>query len=186
MKVEYPQEVEILIAHLKRLPGVGPRSAERIAIWLLQSSATFAEDAAHSILSARENVRACTSCGFFQTEASPCPICHDHSRETSVLCVVEHATDILPLERTGAYKGQYHALGGKISPLDNVAPEANVHQAETPSDDAAVLEQRAHLFRRGIGRHVEILGLNPKQQITYAPTHQAGPMTRLGKTVQHL
>ena len=123
MKVDFPQEVQLLISHLKRFPGIGPRSAERIAIWLLQSPSTFAEDAANAILAARENVRACGECGFFQTEASPCPICNDHTRESDLVCVVEHATDILPLERTGAFKGQYHALGGKISPLDNVSPE---------------------------------------------------------------
>ncbi len=122
MKVDYPQEVQLLIAHLRRFPGIGPRSAERIAIWLLQSASTFAEDAAHAILAARGHVRACPECGFFQTATSPCPICNDPSRDTALLCVVENATDILPLERTGAFRGQYHALGGKISPLDNVAP----------------------------------------------------------------
>ena len=112
-----------MITHLKRLPGVGPRSAERIGIWLLQSNGTTAEDTAHAILAARDNVRACTDCGFFQTAGSDCSICTDPVRDQSIICVVEHATDILPLERTGAFKGQYHALGGKISPLDNVSPE---------------------------------------------------------------
>ena len=66
MKVDYPQEIQQMIAHLKRLPGVGPRSAERIGIWLLQSTGSVAEDTAHAILAARDNVSACAECGFFK------------------------------------------------------------------------------------------------------------------------
>ncbi len=121
-KVEYPAEVTALIGNLKRLPGVGPRSAERIAIWLLQEKGEKIAEMAESLLEAGRRVAPCRVCGFFATDAG-CVICGDNSRLRDCLCIVEEATDILPLERSGAYRGQYHSLGGRISPLDNVGPE---------------------------------------------------------------
>ena len=122
-RVDYPHEIKELIAHLKRLPGIGPKSAERIAIWMLGSRASVATDLAVAIRSAESGVTACGECGFFAGAESECLICSDSEREEGVVCVVEQATDILPLERTGAFRGQYHCLGGKISPLENVGPE---------------------------------------------------------------
>jgi recombination protein RecR len=122
-KAEYPQEIQALIAQLKRLPGIGPRSAERIAIALLQSRNTFAAELAQAIEAAATRVIPCPRCGFFQSAASACSICGAPGRDHSIVCVVEQPTDVLPIERSGAYHGIYHVLGGKISPLDNVNPD---------------------------------------------------------------
>ena len=122
-RVDYPNEIKDLIAQLKRLPGIGPKSAERIAIWMLGARGSVAGDLAGSIQRAESGVTACGQCGFFAGVGADCQICADPEREGGVVCVVEQATDVLPLERTGAFRGQYHCLGGKISPLENVGPE---------------------------------------------------------------
>lgn len=121
-RVDYPRPVIELIAELKRLPGVGPRSAERVAIWLLQHDKANPFELAESIQEAKQRIDSCGVCGFFATSEG-CPVCSDSSRDVSELCVVEQATDVLPLERSGAFKGFYHCLGGKLSPLDRVTPE---------------------------------------------------------------
>jgi recombination protein RecR len=120
-RIEYPEAVGALVEELRRLPGVGPRSAERIAIWLLQSPKADPAALASTLGRAKAEVLSCPTCGFFAT-AERCAICADASRE-AVICVVEQATDVLPLERSGVFKGRYHCLGGKLSPLDNVTPE---------------------------------------------------------------
>jgi recombination protein RecR len=121
-RADYPLPVTELIEELKRLPGVGPRSAERMALWLLQSSKAQPGALAEAILSAASNVTSCPECGFFAT-VEGCPVCSDQGRERAKLCVVEQATDVLPIERSGAFKGLYHCLGGKLSPLDDVTPD---------------------------------------------------------------
>lgn len=121
-RVDFPEPVKALVSELKRLPGVGPRSAERIAVWLLQSPKANSFPLAETLLAAKEQVRPCPVCGFFATEAG-CDVCSDPTRDDRVLCVVEQATDVLPLERSGAFGGRYHCLGGKLSPLDRVSPE---------------------------------------------------------------
>lgn len=120
--VDFPEPVNALIGELKRLPGVGPRSAERIAVWLLQSPKAQPAGLAEAVVRARQRVRPCPVCGFFATD-SGCQVCEDPSRDERLLCVVEQATDVLPLERSGAFRGRYHCLGGKLSPLDRVSPE---------------------------------------------------------------
>ncbi|NNE92648.1 MAG: recombination protein RecR [Verrucomicrobiales bacterium] len=122
-QVDYPEPVKVLIAQLKRLPGIGPKSAERIAVWLMQQGQEMTGAFSGALALAGETVIECRTCGFFATEEKGCAICDGPSREDSVMCVVEQPTDILPLERSGAYRGQYHALRGKISPLDNIGPE---------------------------------------------------------------
>jgi recombination protein RecR len=121
-KVEYPAALRTLIAQLRQMPGVGPRSAERIALWMVQSRNDQPEQIAGAITATRGEVRPCQLCGFFAAEEL-CQICRDDSRASDLLCVVEQATDILPLEKTSAFRGRYHALGGRISPLDHVSPE---------------------------------------------------------------
>ena len=120
--VDFPEPVKLLVGELKRLPGIGPRSAERIAVWLLQSPKATPLLLADSLSVAKNMVRPCPTCGFFATE-SGCDVCDDPSRDDRILCVVEQATDVLPLERSGAFRGRYHCLGGKLSPLDRVSPE---------------------------------------------------------------
>jgi len=117
-----PEPVVSLIAALNKLPGVGPRSAERIALHLVQTDSAVVQQLADTILHARENIQFCTTCGAL-TEKSPCPICADARRDSSLICVVERAVDILSVERSGTYRGKFHVLGGNISPLDGIEPE---------------------------------------------------------------
>jgi recombination protein RecR len=121
-QADFPEPVTALIAELKRLPGVGPRSAERIAIWLLQSPKADVPALATALTRAKDSIVACPVCGFFAIHGS-CQLCADPKRDDLTLCVVEQATDVLPLERSGAFRGRYHCLGGKLSPLDRVSPE---------------------------------------------------------------
>lgn len=122
-KLDYPEPIRTLISQFKRLPGIGPKSAERMAIWLLRSSSNVAGELAVALATAAREITTCPQCGFFSTGHQLCEFCADTSRDVSMLCVVEHPTDILPLERTGAFHGQFHVLGGRISPLENVSPE---------------------------------------------------------------
>ncbi|MGH8092942.1 MAG: recombination mediator RecR [Chthoniobacterales bacterium] len=121
-RTEYPTAIRELILQLRQMPGIGPRSAERIALWIVQARHDQPERIANAITSTCASIRPCVQCGFFAT-ADLCEICADDSRARELLCVVEQPTDILPLERTSAFRGRYHSLGGRISPLDRVAPE---------------------------------------------------------------
>ena len=123
MAVDYPEPVRALIAQLKRLPGIGPKSAERIAIWLMQRGSDVTGPFSTALEKAGAEVHECRVCGFFSTELSGCAICDGPGRDHALLCVVEQPTDILPLERSGAFRGHYHSLRGKISPLENVGPD---------------------------------------------------------------
>jgi recombination protein RecR len=117
-----PEPITSLIAALNKLPGIGPRSAERIALHLVQTESGAVKQLAETLLQARERVGTCQICGAL-TEKSPCDICTDPRRDASLVCVVERAVDILSLEKSGTFRGQYHVLGGKISPLNGVEPE---------------------------------------------------------------
>ena len=117
-----PDSIVALIAALNRLPGVGPRSAERIALHLVQADSPTVQSLAKTMLDAREKIKFCQICGSL-TEQSPCPICIDPRRDASLVCVVERAVDILSIEKAGSFRGKFHVLGGKISPLDGVEPE---------------------------------------------------------------
>ena len=126
-RIDYPEPLQRLVTQLKRLPGIGPRSAERIALWLVGGQArpdagNRGREVAETILESAAKVRPCADCGFFTTEKH-CEICRDEARADGPLCVVEQPTDILPLERTGVFRGRYHALGGRLAPLDHVGPE---------------------------------------------------------------
>lgn len=120
--LNYPEPIIELVAELKKLPGVGPRSAERIAVWMIQHRKSNSEELSQALDTSRAMIGLCKCCGFFSTNGE-CDLCNDHTRETEILCVVEQPTDVLPLERSGAFKGYYHCLGGKLSPLDNTTPE---------------------------------------------------------------
>jgi recombination protein RecR len=117
-----PDSVAALVSALSRLPGIGPRSAERLALHLVQADPAESRDLSDCILRAREKVRFCEVCGAL-TELSPCVICSNPSRESALVCLVERAVDILSLEKSGTFRGKYHVLGGKISPLEGVQPE---------------------------------------------------------------
>jgi recombination protein RecR len=117
-----PEPLTSLIAALNKLPGIGPRSAERIALHLVQTEPGAVKQLAETLVQARERVGFCQVCGAL-TEKSPCAICLDPRRDASLLCVVERPVDILSLEKSGTFRGKYHVLGGKISPLNGVEPE---------------------------------------------------------------
>lgn len=117
-----PEPIATLISTLNRLPGIGPRSAERLALHLVQSDANEVRQLAQMLIHAREKIRTCSICGAL-TEQEPCAICQDARRDASLICVIERAVDIITIEKSGTYHGKYHVLGGKISPLNGVEPE---------------------------------------------------------------
>lgn len=122
MPLDYPAPFNNLTRELRRLPGIGPRSAERIALWLLSHKDARPADLARATMLASTSLHSCSKCGFFATEEL-CEICQQPSRRGREICVIEQATDILPLERSGAITGLYHALGGRLAPLDHVGPD---------------------------------------------------------------
>ena len=117
-----PGHLEALIRELSRLPGIGPKSASRIAFHILKIPLESVQNLTRAILELRRNVRTCGVCGGI-AEADVCSICGDPARDRGLLCVVEEGRDVLTIEKTGAFKGIYHVLGGVISPLDGVGPE---------------------------------------------------------------
>jgi recombination protein RecR len=118
----YEGAIQDLIDELGRLPGVGPKSAQRIAFHLLQTDTTDAQRLADAITRVKATVRFCNRC-FNVSEAEECRICRDPRRDASVLCVVEEARDVVAIERTREYRGRYHVLGGAISPIDGIGPD---------------------------------------------------------------
>jgi recombination protein RecR len=120
--VPLPEPITTLSEALCRLPGIGPRSAERLALHLVQSQADDVRRLAQILVQAREKIRLCSLCGGL-TEIEPCAICQDPRRDASIVCVVERPVDVFALEKAGSFRGLYHVLGGKISPLNGVEPE---------------------------------------------------------------
>ena len=118
----YTPPVQTLIDELGRMPGVGPKSAQRIAFHLLKIPADDVSRLAMAITDAKARVRFCDRCWNF-AEAELCPICLDDRRDSSLLCVVEESRDIISIEKTGEFKGRYHVLLGAMNPLDGVGPE---------------------------------------------------------------
>ena len=120
---DYPQPVLELISRLKRMPGIGTRGAERFALWFLQQGRNDARALSAALQDAADSVGTCPECGFFSLKGECCTACEDPTRDASLFCVVEQPTDVLPIERCGSFRGLYHCLGGKISPLDGIMPE---------------------------------------------------------------
>ena len=115
-------ELQRLIDLLAKLPGLGPRSAKRAALYLLKKREQVMGPLAFALDDAAKKVKACSVCGNWDS-IDPCAVCADHERETSVICVVQDVGDLWALERAGAHKGRYHVLGGLLSPLDGVGPD---------------------------------------------------------------
>ena len=111
-----------LLEALEKLPGIGPRSAERIAFHLLRGSKEAARELAQSVVEIKERLGFCEVC-FNLSETARCPVCQDPARDPSVLCIVEEPKDVLAIEKTGAFRGLYHVLLGAIAPLDGIGPE---------------------------------------------------------------
>ncbi|HEX2202173.1 MAG TPA: recombination mediator RecR [Longimicrobium sp.] len=132
--------IDDLTGELARLPGIGRKTALRLAFHLLKAPSDDAQRLARAILTVREKVRPCTECGNL-TEASPCAICASPRRDPATVCVVEEASDIMAIERTGEYRGLYHVLGGRLSPLDGIGPsELNVEPLMRRVGGGAVTE----------------------------------------------
>src|ERR1700746_472467 len=115
-------ELDTLIQLLAKLPGLGPRSARRPALHLIKRRETLLEPLAAALAKAADAIRPCPICGNLDT-AQPCAVCRDPEREHTIICVVEDLADLWALERTGAFRGRYHVLGGTLSALDGVGPE---------------------------------------------------------------
>jgi len=143
--------IDDLIGELARLPGIGRKPATRLTYFLLKQSDDHADRIARAVKAVAENIRPCEVCGNL-TETSRCSICEDPRRDPAVLCVVEEASDIGAIERTGEYTGLYHVLGGHLSPLDGVGPE-----------DLQIESLRNRLTNGGDVREV-ILATNPSME----------------------
>ncbi len=117
-----PKSVRILIEELSKLPGIGPKSAQRLAIYLLHSPNSRLQPLGEAILNLKENVIFCEECWNI-AEVSPCLICKSEDRDQSVICVVEEFLDVVAIEKTREYKGLYHVLHGALSPVDGIGPE---------------------------------------------------------------
>jgi recombination protein RecR len=120
--VAYEGPIQELIDELARLPGIGPKSAQRLAFWIIKTEPADAKRLAASIVSAKERIAFCRECGNV-AEGDRCRVCRDESRDRTQICVVEEPKDAATLEKAALVKGRYHILGGSISPLDGVGPE---------------------------------------------------------------
>jgi len=143
----YPEPVARLIEALQRLPGIGPKTAQRLTFFLLKRPVDEVRELSASLVAVKERIVSCRTC-FNVTDEDPCRICADPRRDDRVLCVVEEPNDLLAMERTGEYRGRYHVLLGALSPLDGIGP-----------DDIKVRELLARLEAGGIAE--VILATNP-------------------------
>ena len=118
----YPKSLEKLIKQFSRLPGIGQKSATRVALYVLRSNREMAESLAKSLIAVKEKIKFCSTC-FNLTDDDPCPICSDENRSNGTICVVEGPGDQLAIEEAGIFKGRYHVLHGVLSPLNGIGPE---------------------------------------------------------------
>jgi recombination protein RecR len=136
----YEGIVQDLIDELGRLPGVGPKSAQRIAFHILQTESFDVTKLANTLLDVRDKVKFCDQCGNVSEETT-CAICRDPRRDPTLICVVEEAKDVVAIERTREFKGLYHVLGGAISPIDGIGPEQlRIRELMTRLADGTVIE----------------------------------------------
>ncbi len=122
MAASLPPAVIELQNELSRMPGIGKKSALRMAMYLLKSDREEVERLSRAVMDVKDKVRICSICGFL-SDRDPCPICRDVKRQDGVLCVVEAPGDVIALEKGGVFRGRYHVLGGVLAPLDGVGPE---------------------------------------------------------------
>lgn len=167
-----PPPIERLVSALKRLPGIGEKSANRLAFFLLSAQETLVTELAEAIVRVKREIVLCEVC-FDLTEVSPCGNCTNDSRDHGVLCVVEEPADRAAIERSGSFRGLYHVLGGALSPIDGVGPEA-LHLAE--------LEARV---RAGGVREV-VLATNPNAEGDATAAYVAERLRPLGVTLTRI
>ena len=168
----YEGPIQDLVDELNRLPGIGPKSAQRLAFHIVKAASQDAKRLAEAIVQAKERVRFCREC-FGVSEGELCRFCADPTRDTTVVCVVEEPKDVSALERTGAIKGRYHVLGGAISPMQGIGP-----------DDLRVQELLDRVGRNGVGE--VILATNPNLEGNATAMYVAGLLKPLGVRVTRL
>jgi len=168
----YEGPIQELIDELARLPGIGPKSAQRLAFWLVKAPADEAKALSRAIVEAKERIFFCRECGNV-AEGDLCRICKDPSRDATVICVVEEPKDAATIEKAGVVKGRYHILGGAISPLDGVGPE-----------DLRVQELLDRVGRDGVTE--VILATNPNLEGNATAMYVAAMLKPLGVTVTRL
>lgn len=138
--MHYPEPISKLIDSFMKLPGIGPKTAGRLAFFVLSMKEDTVLDFAKALVDAKRNLRFCTVCGHI-TDVDPCQICQDQSRDRSMICVVQDPKDVIAMEKMRDYKGMYHVLHGAISPMDGVGPEdINVPSLLTRLQDEEVEE----------------------------------------------
>jgi recombination protein RecR len=171
-----PEPIIALMAALGKLPGVGPRSAERMALHLVQSDPATVAHLAQTILDACNRVKLCQNCGAL-TERELCDLCTDNRRDAHLLCLVEQPVDILSLEKSARFRGRYHVLGGKISPTTGVDPE-----------DLRIGELETRLVREPIQEIVIALGSDVEGDATsyYLAKRLARPGLKITRLAQGL
>lgn len=168
----YEGPIQELIDELSRLPGIGPKSAQRLAFYLVKAPPEEARRLAEAIVRAKERISFCKECGNV-AEGDLCRVCRDEGRERTVLCVVEEPKDVATIERAAVVKGRYHVLGGAISPLDGIGPE-----------DLHVQELLDRVERDGV---VEvILATNPNLEGNATAMYVAALLKPLGVRVTRL
>jgi recombination protein RecR len=168
----YDGAVQDLIDELGRLPGVGPKSAQRIAFYLLGTDAADVQRLSDAITTVKEKVRFCETCGNV-AESEQCRICADPRRDQTVICVVEEPKDVVAIERTREFRGRYHVLGGAIDPMNGVGPDdLRIRQLLTRLGDGAIEEV--------------IIATDPNIEGEATATYLARMLVPLGMTVSRL
>jgi len=168
----YPEPVARLIEALQRLPGIGPKTAQRLTFFMLKRPADEIRELADSLVGVKERIVSCSTC-FNVTDQDPCRICSDPARATGLLCVVEEPNDLLAMERTGEFKGRYHVLLGALSPLEGIGP-----------DDLKVRELLARLDAGGATE--VILATNPNVEGEATALYLAKLLRPLGARVTRI
>lgn len=136
----YPQSLARLMEVLAKLPGVGPKTAQRLAFFILEQGKTGAAELSDALLDVAAKITTCSVC-FNIAEEGHCALCEDLSRDNTMICVVESARDIIPMEKSGSFKGRYHVLGGLISPMEGIGPrELHVKELLKRLEDGVVQE----------------------------------------------
>jgi recombination protein RecR len=167
----YPPSLERLINNLSKLPGIGQKTAARLALYLFRTSGEFNESLAVSISEVKQDIGSCSRC-FNLTDADPCKICKDPSRD-GILCVVEEVGDLLALEGAGAFRGRYHVLQGVLAPLDGIGPE-----------NLRIKELLARLQQESIDE--VILAINPSAEGEATATYITGLLLKQGVCVSQI
>ncbi len=168
----YEGPIQDLVDELNRLPGIGPKSAQRLAFHIVKVASQDARRLADAIVQAKERVRFCREC-FGVSEGELCRFCADPTRDTAVVCVVEEPKDVSVVERAGSIRGRYHVLGGAISPMQGIGP-----------DDLRVQELLDRVGRNGVSE--VILATNPNLEGNATAMYVAGLLKPLGVKVTRL